>query len=112
MPKTMAVAVIFSALAGAARHVPAVTTAAPSPACVHGNGSATASCFGGGPRAINSTDATEALQAALSSGASSLLIDDIGRPWVVRPLFLTNASNMAIEVPRTRLGEVTLSYSR
>lgn len=105
MPNTMAVAVsIFSALAIVAAHVPIIaaagTAAAPNSLwhCVHANGSATASCFGGGPHAINSTDATEVLQAALSSSASSLLIDDIGRPWVVRPLFLTNASNMAIEL--------------
>jgi hypothetical protein len=93
----MAVSVpIFSALAIVAALqacVPITTSAAgtsavaaPSP-CVHGDGSATASCFGGGPHAINSTDATEVLQAALSSSASSLLIDDIGRPWVVLGLY-------------------------
>lgn len=63
------------------------------------DGHATASCFGS-----NETDATEILQAALSSNASSLLIDDIGRPWVVRPLFLSKVTDMVIEFqPRVHI---------
>ena len=63
------------------------------------NGRATASCFGS-----NETDATEILQAALSSNASNLLIDDIGRPWIVRPLFLSQATDMVIEFqPRVHI---------
>ena len=48
------------------------------------NGTARASCFG-----TNASDSTDILQAALSSGASTVLIDDIGKPWIVRPLFVT-----------------------
>ena len=63
------------------------------------DGHATASCFGS-----NETDATEILQAALSSNASSLLIDDIGRPWIVRPLFLSKVTDMVIEFqPRVHI---------
>jgi hypothetical protein len=52
-----------------------VATAPPLPCVV--NGRAKASCFG----AANTTDSTEILQAALSSGAKYLLVDNIGRPW-------------------------------
>jgi hypothetical protein len=87
-----AVMIAISALAVV--HVP---MSAASSACVH-DGRAVASCFGGGRDGVNSTDATAALQAALSSHASSLLIDDIGRPWIVGPLFLSNATNMVVEL--------------
>ena len=66
-------------------------------ACVV-DGRATASCFGGGPRGVNATDATSVLQAALSSNASYLLIDDISRPWIVRPLLLRLVTDMVIEL--------------
>jgi hypothetical protein len=67
--------------------------------CVVG-GRATASCFG----SSNTTDATETLQAALSSNASHLVIDDIGYPWIVRPLFLSGVTDMIIELqPRVHI---------
>ena len=79
-----------------AAHPSGLVVLSPSSPCVH-DGKAVASCFGGGQRGVNSTDATVALQTALSSNASSLLIDDIGRPWVVGPLFLSNVTNMVVE---------------
>ena len=39
-------------------------------------------------------DATEALQAAINSGVPKLTVDNVGKPWVVRPLQL--ASNQEI----------------
>jgi hypothetical protein len=85
-----------SASASAIHHAAKVplTSAA---ACVV-DGRATASCFGGGPHGVSSTDATSVLQSALSSNASYLLIDDISKPWVVRPLFLSLATDMVVEL--------------
>lgn len=39
-------------------------------------------------------DSTEALQAAINSGAKRLTVDNVGKPWVVRPIIL--ASNQMI----------------
>ncbi len=82
----------------------AVSATGPDGSLLHGHrcvvdGRATASCFGS-----NETDATEILQAALSSNVSNLLIDDIGRPWIVRPLFLSQVTDMVIEFqPRVHI---------
>ena len=80
-------------------HATALPLARPrATACVV-DGRAKASCFGS-----NATDATEILQAALSSNASYLLIDDIGRPWIVRPLFLSKVTDMVVELqPRVHI---------
>jgi hypothetical protein len=59
---------------------------------------ATASCFGS-----NASDATEIVQAAISSGASTILIDDIGRPWIVRPLFVTQNDTTIVFAPNVIL---------
>jgi polysaccharide pyruvyl transferase WcaK-like protein len=88
----------FVALLAWAAPLHTVASRADAAACVV-NGRANASCFGS-----NATDATEILQAALSSNASYLLIDDIGRPWIVRPLFLSKATDMVIELqPRVHI---------
>ena len=56
------------------------------------DGAALASCFG-----FNSTDSTDALHAAFSSGAARLTIDSVkGQPWLVRPLVLANVSGLHI----------------
>ncbi len=44
------------------------------------------------------TDATAALQAAIDSGASSVVLDDMGAPWVVEPIRL--ASNQEVVLAR------------
>ena len=62
------------------------------------NGTARASCFG-----TNASDSTDILQAALSSGASTVLIDDIGKPWIVRPLFVTTNDSSIIFGRNVRL---------
>ena len=64
-----------------------------APSCVVG-GRAKASCFG----SADPLDSTATLQAALSSNASHLLIDDIGHPWIVRPLLLFEVHDMVIEL--------------
>ena len=65
-----------------------------SDSCVK-DGSALASCFG-----FNSTDATDTLHAAFASGASLLTIDSVhGQPYLVRPLRLTNVTNIHIVLP-------------
>ncbi|MEA3365042.1 MAG: right-handed parallel beta-helix repeat-containing protein, partial [Candidatus Hydrogenedentes bacterium] len=43
---------------------------------------------------FDAEDATEALQAAINSGVAKLTVDNVGKPWVVRPLQL--ASNQEI----------------
>ena len=43
----------------------------------------------------NSTDATDALQAAIDSGAETIFVPDMGSDWIVEPIFL-NASNQEI----------------
>ena len=89
----MVVCMVFSAASGDSRH-PVTSSAAP---CVV-EGRATASCFGGGPHSVSPTDATAVLQAALSSNASYLLIDDIAHPWIVCPLMLSGVSDMVVEL--------------
>jgi hypothetical protein len=39
-------------------------------------------------------DSTEALQAAINSGAPKLIVENMGKPWIVRPMSL--ASNQEI----------------
>ncbi len=46
-------------------------------------GTVKASSFG-----FNAEDATECLQKALDSGAKKVIVDNVGKPWVVRPLKL------------------------
>ncbi len=43
---------------------------------------------------FNEEDATEVLQAAIDSGAERLIVEDMGQPWIVRPIQL--ASNQEI----------------
>jgi len=52
-------------------------------------GVATASWWGFDPE-----DSTDALQAAINSSAKKLIVDNVGKPWVVRPIKL--ASNQGI----------------
>ena len=79
----------------------AISTTLSLPCIVDGH--ATASCFAAGG-VVDATDATATLQAALSSNASYLLLDDIGKPWVVRPLFLSQVTDMVIELqPRVHI---------
>ncbi len=42
-------------------------------------------------------DATEALQAAISSGARKLIVENMGRPWIVSPLFLASNQEIVFE---------------
>lgn len=42
-------------------------------------------------------DATESLQAAIRSGAKMLVIPNMGRPWIVRPLFLESDQEIVLE---------------
>eukprot|EP01050_Picozoa_sp_SAG11_P026877 SAG11_NODE_6597_length_1281_cov_1.949239_1_plen_267_part_01 len=58
--------------------------------CVVG-GKANTTCFG----KFDPEDSTEILQAALNSSARELLIQNMGEPWIVRPLFV-NSNNMRI----------------
>lgn len=58
--------------------------------CVVG-GKANATCFGH----FDPADSTEVLQAALNSSAHELLIPNVGKPWIVRPLF-ANSNDMRI----------------
>jgi hypothetical protein len=55
------------------------------------DGKANATCFG----KFDPEDSTEILQAALNSSASELLIQNVGKPWIVRPLFI-NSNDMHI----------------
>ena len=43
---------------------------------------------------FNEEDSTEALQAAINSGAQKLIVENMGKPWIVRPMSL--ASNQEI----------------
>ena len=64
-----------------------------SAGCVK-HGVARASCFG-----FNATDATDVLQAAFESGASTVVVDAPARGnavWIVRPLFLQNVTNIHV----------------
>ena len=58
--------------------------------CVIG-GKANATCFGN----FDPADSTEVLQAAFNSSAHELLIQNVGKPWIVRPLFV-NSNDMRI----------------
>jgi hypothetical protein len=49
-----------------------------------------ANCFG-----FNAEDSTDPLQSAFSSSYSSILVPNVGKPWITRPLFL-NRSNQHI----------------
>ncbi|MCY3019415.1 MAG: right-handed parallel beta-helix repeat-containing protein [Planctomycetota bacterium] len=42
-------------------------------------------------------DATDALQAAIRSGAAKLTVPDMGKPWRVRPLFLESDQEIVFE---------------
>ena len=42
-------------------------------------------------------DATEALQAAIGSGVKRLVVDDVGKPWIVRPVFLESNQTVVFE---------------
>lgn len=46
---------------------------------------------------FNGEDSTEALQAALSSGAKTLIIPNLGEPWIVRPLQLRSQQEILFE---------------
>lgn len=46
---------------------------------------------------FDAVDATERLQAALDSGAKSLLIPNMGEPWIVRPLTLRGDMEIMFE---------------
>ena len=61
--------------------------------CIVG-GVARATCFG----PFNATDSTEMLQAALSSNASTVIIDasPTGGPWLVRPLRVTSSNQLLV----------------
>ena len=45
----------------------------------------------------NGEDATAALQAALDSGAQRVVVDDVGAPWNIRPVFLRR-SNLEVVI--------------
>ena len=42
-------------------------------------------------------DSTEALQAAIDSGAPKLIVENMGRPWIVRPLLLASNQEITFE---------------
>lgn len=42
-------------------------------------------------------DATAALQAAINSGASKVVVSNMGSPWIVRPLFLVSNQELVFE---------------
>jgi hypothetical protein len=42
-------------------------------------------------------DATEQLQTAVRSGVTKLIVDDPGRPWIVRPIFLESNQSLVFE---------------
>ncbi|MGC9317100.1 MAG: right-handed parallel beta-helix repeat-containing protein [Armatimonadota bacterium] len=42
-------------------------------------------------------DSTEALQAAINSGAERLIVEDMGRPWIVRPIELASNQEIVFE---------------
>ena len=46
---------------------------------------------------FNEEDATEALQAAINSGAPKLRVENMGRPWIVRPLLLASNQEIVFE---------------
>ncbi|MGQ9783963.1 MAG: right-handed parallel beta-helix repeat-containing protein [Armatimonadota bacterium] len=42
-------------------------------------------------------DATQYLQAAIDSGAKTLIVDDVGKPWIVRPIKLVSNQKIIFE---------------
>ncbi|MDH7600749.1 MAG: right-handed parallel beta-helix repeat-containing protein [Armatimonadota bacterium] len=42
-------------------------------------------------------DATECLQAAINSGVRTLIVDNVGKPWIVRPIQLTSNQKIIFE---------------
>ena len=46
---------------------------------------------------LDESDATEAIQAAIRSGARKLIIPNLGKPWIVRPLFLESHQEIVFE---------------
>ncbi len=46
---------------------------------------------------FNEEDSTEALQAAINSGAPKLIVENMGRPWIVRPLLLASNQEITFE---------------
>lgn len=46
---------------------------------------------------FNEEDSTEALQAAISSGARRVIVPNVGREWIVRPILLTGNQELILE---------------
>ncbi|MBD3292639.1 MAG: hypothetical protein GF393_06915, partial [Armatimonadia bacterium] len=46
---------------------------------------------------FDAEDSTEALQAAINSGAEKLIVEDMGSPWIVRPLLLASDQEIVFE---------------
>lgn len=46
---------------------------------------------------FNPEDATESLQAAINSGVAKLTVDNMGKPWVVRPIELASDQEIVFE---------------
>ncbi|MFW5869062.1 MAG: hypothetical protein ACOCX2_14650, partial [Armatimonadota bacterium] len=46
---------------------------------------------------FDAEDSTEALQAAINSGASKLIVEDMGSPWIVRPMQLAGDQEIVFE---------------
>jgi hypothetical protein len=46
---------------------------------------------------FDSSDATEAVQAAINSGASTVIVPYVGRPWIVRPIQLVSNQTIVLE---------------
>jgi len=42
-------------------------------------------------------DSTDALQAAINSGVKTLIVDNLGKPWVVRPITLASSQQIIFE---------------
>ena len=56
-------------------------------------GSAAVFAAGAAPRKVsewgfNENDATECLQKAIDSGEKKLIVDNVGKDWIIRPVFL------------------------
>ncbi|MBP5638044.1 MAG: hypothetical protein J6X55_01085 [Victivallales bacterium] len=51
-----------------------------------------ASSFG-----FNPDDSTECLQTAINSGARTVIVDNVGKPWIVRPIFLRSNLELVFE---------------
>lgn len=46
---------------------------------------------------FDSEDSTDALQAAINSGARKLIVDNVGKPWIVRPMKLASDQEVVFE---------------